>query len=264
MGYRLPTLWMVWVLGVAACADDDESDDLSAVVIGEITVPLDVRKVAVRTREAPIGNLVADAILEAHPEADLALLNGGNLRHDEETRPDGLYPAGPWSEAMLRELLRFDFQPGLDNPLALITVTGAQLKDALERSVANINELEPDPDDSPQSRGWFLHVAGATYRADLSRQAQVVSEGFEEVLVAGDRIVEMTVGGVAVTPEATYRVVTIAFLAEGQDGHISLRDGTERMVLVGSSADATRAYLMAHSPVTPAVEGRIVIEKTAE
>src|SRR5512143_308896 len=51
-------------------------------VVGQTTVALDITKKTVRSREAPVGDLVADAVLEAdadaHPVA--ALQNAGGIR----------------------------------------------------------------------------------------------------------------------------------------------------------------------------------------
>ena len=66
-----------------------------------------------RYAENPLGNLFTDLMRVAHPEADVALTNGGGLRAD--------LPSGPLTYGAL--YLAFPF----DNRFATLEVTGAQL-----------------------------------------------------------------------------------------------------------------------------------------
>jgi len=244
--------------GVAGCTDD--GDDPSRMV-GTIAVELDVRKVVVRSQESLVHNLMAEAVHRGIPEADVVLINGGNLRFDPTTRPDGRYPAGEWTEAMIAELLPFDFDDF--GSQMVVTLTGDQLESVFERSVANLQEVAPAESASEQLKGWFLSAHGARYRADLARQGQVLDDTLTRVTIEGDRIVELTVDGVPIDPAATYRVSGNEFIMTGMDGHVALAAGTDRVVLDRTSADMLLDYLESASPVTAALDGRIVIEKTA-
>jgi 5'-nucleotidase len=252
------TFLLLSALALVACGGADEPDH-AAIELGEVTVELDTYWSSIRTGEALAGNLVADAVRAGVPEAELVLVNGGAIRFDEQARPDGIYPPGRWSEATLRELLRFDFLPERSNSIVLVTLSGAELKSVLERSVASLVVAHPGRDDTEQARGWFLHLAGGTYLATLDRQAQVVSESFDEVLIEGERIREITVGGRIVEADDQIRVATTNFLADGLDGHVALVAGRERVATGKSSADYLRERLLASSPLTPALDGRIVI-----
>jgi 2',3'-cyclic-nucleotide 2'-phosphodiesterase (5'-nucleotidase family) len=64
-------------------------------------------------QESPEGNLVADLMLAARPEADVALTNGGGLRAD--------LPVGPLTYGAL-----YQAQP-FDNLFAIVRITGKQL-----------------------------------------------------------------------------------------------------------------------------------------
>ena len=73
--------------------------------------------------ESPLGNLFADAILAAVPGADLAIGMGGRragLRRD--------LPAGPLTRGPLYDVFAFD------NRIVRLTMTAAQVEQALERS----------------------------------------------------------------------------------------------------------------------------------
>jgi 5'-nucleotidase len=75
-----------------------------------------------RKLESPLGNLFADLMRRAHPEADLALVNGGSLRAD--------IPAGPLTYGHLFEANPFD------NRFALLHLTGRDLQRLVERNLA--------------------------------------------------------------------------------------------------------------------------------
>lgn len=61
---------------------------------------------------------------------------------------------------------------------------------------------------------------------------------------------ELKINGVAVLPDASYRVTMNSFLADGGDGFTVFTQGTEPLVGV-ADLDALVAYLGAHSPVAP-------------
>lgn len=68
---------------------------------------------AERAAECALGNLFTDLMLEAHPGADAAIINGGGLRAD--------LPAGPVTYGALYQCMPFD------NRYAVVRMTGAEL-----------------------------------------------------------------------------------------------------------------------------------------
>ncbi|MBI4618353.1 MAG: 5'-nucleotidase C-terminal domain-containing protein, partial [Planctomycetes bacterium] len=154
------------------------------VVICEIEAGLDADREAVRRRECPLGNAVADAMLDAaaRTEAQIAIVNGGGIR-------DSL-KAGP---VTYEDLVRV--QP-FTNTLVVLELTGAELRTALEHGVSGWDD----------ATGGFLHVSrGTAYEFDLARPP-------------GERIVSVTLGGKPIDPAAIYRVAMTSFLAAGGDG----------------------------------------------
>ncbi len=73
--------------------------------------------------ESPLGNLFADLTLEAVPDADVAILNGGGLRAD--------LPAGPLTYGALYAAMPFD------NRLARVKMTAADLARVLEAHLSH-------------------------------------------------------------------------------------------------------------------------------
>ena len=89
-----------------------------------------------------------------------------------------------------------------------------------------------------------LHVGGGTYAYRFTNPT-------------GHRITAATVGGAAIDPTRIYHVATIDYLLTGGDGHTEFKVGTN--VIFGDiEVDAVSAYMTAHSPLDPKVEGRIV------
>ncbi len=115
--------------------------------------------VATYDAECAEGNLFADLLLKARPQAQVALVNGGGLRAD--------LPAGDLTYGAL-----YDAQP-FDNRVAVVTMTGAQLSQAIAESLGG--------------SGGILSVAGTPARARCEAGVLVVKTRFaedERVLVA--------------------------------------------------------------------------------
>lgn len=215
-------------------------------VIGQTAVELDVQKVTLRSREAPAGDLVADAVLAAStPEGAIAAIqNAGGIRPELCRGGERLsIPAGPITEADVEDLLPFE------NYVAIVTLTGAELKSALERSVSALPE---------ETEGWFVQVAGLTFAGDCTRQRQILSNDGTVIVTEGDRVTAITVGGVAWDALASYKIATNDYVAAGEDGFLSMRDGSSRATALLLN-DALKSHLAVASPVSPTGTGRIAL-----
>lgn len=194
------------------------------VVIGRTAVDLDARNSVVRAREAPLGNLVADAIREA-VGAQIAITNGGGIR------TNAVLPAGPIRRRDVVAWLPFG------NVVVKVEVTGAQVRAALENGVSQVEQLA----------GRFPQVSGLRFAFDPSKPP-------------GQRIVWVKVGERPLDESATYTLATNDYMLRGGDGYQSLQGGR---VLVDPAAGPLMAevvarYIEARGTVSPAVEGRIV------
>jgi 2',3'-cyclic-nucleotide 2'-phosphodiesterase (5'-nucleotidase family) len=159
-------------------------------VIGKTTVDLDSRIDTVRTGEARIGNLIADALRDSLG-ADLALTNGGGIRGNR------VLVAG---STLTRKDILSELPFG--NLAVLIELNGADLLMALESGVSGVE----------QKAGRFPQTAGLTIVYDPK------AEG-------GKRLRSVAVGGKPVVPDALYRVATSDYMAAGGDGYAALSRG---------------------------------------
>jgi 2',3'-cyclic-nucleotide 2'-phosphodiesterase (5'-nucleotidase family) len=195
------------------------------VALGTTAVELDSRNATVRTREAAIGNLFADAMRSAL-KTDAAVTNGGGIRAGK------VYAAG--SAITRRDILA---ELPFNNRLVEIEISGADLRRALENGLAQL----------PAAGGRFPQVSGIAIEVDLKRPA-------------GDRIVAISVGGAPLDDARIYKVAVNDFLARGGDGYVWFRDAKHVLQESDSPllANAVMAYVRNLGTVHTAVEGRIV------
>ncbi|GLR78954.1 5'-nucleotidase C-terminal domain-containing protein (plasmid) [Azospirillum oryzae] len=198
--------------------------DLAA-VIGTTATELDSRKDVVRSREASMGNLIADALRDAL-KADVAITNGGGIR------ADALHPAG---STLTRKDIFAELPFG--NVGVLVEMSGQDLISTLEHGVGKVEE----------KAGRFPQVSGLTMTYDPKAPA-------------GRRVTSVMVGGKPLDPQATYRVATNDYMLKGGDGYAAF---PRAKVIVDASGAVLLAtivmnYVEAKKTVAPAVDGRIV------
>jgi len=202
---------------VAAIVDADrkQAEKVTARVVGSTAMPLQQD----RNPDTPLGNLVADAILEYGRTqgwgTELAFYNGAGLRAD--------LPAGTITYGALFTVLPFQ------NVVTSVDLSGEQVRGVLEDASGNAGRLHP---------------AGVTWTYRFENQPN-------------QRVLSASVGGRPLEATRTYHVATIDFLLYGGDGHTGFAKGTN--VIYGDfDVDAVAAYIAAHSPVDPRPDGRVV------
>ena len=195
------------------------------VTLATTAVELDSRNATVRTREAAIGNLFADA-MRSSLNADAAVTNGGGIRAGKVYNPG--------SAITRRDILA---ELPFNNRVVEIEINGGDLRRALENGLSQL----------PAAGGRFPQVSGLAIEVDLKRPA-------------GDRIVAISVGGAPLDDARIYKVAINDFLARGGDGYVWFRDAKHILPESDSPllANAVMAYVKNLGTVRAAVEGRIV------
>lgn len=195
-------------------------------VIGSLTGSA-TRTPAAGYADSNLGNLIADAqladdtIIGMYEPPVIAFMNPGGIRADMDA-----------GEVTYGEA--FTVQP-FNNYLVSLSLTGDQIYALLTEQVTGAN-------------------AG-------SNKVLQVSEGFSYTLTRTGAVDgSVLLDGVAIDRNATYRVVTNNFLADGGDGFATFRLGTDRLI-GGLDIDAFADYLIATSPTTPPSSGRIVDQR---
>jgi len=204
------------------------SDDFSReteVTIAKTDVELDSRNATIRTREAAIGNLFADA-MRVSMKAEAAVINGGGIRSGK------VY--APGSMIRLKDVLA---ELPFNNRVVVVEITGADLLLAMENGLAQV----------PVPAGRFPQVSGM----------KVV---FDPKLPIRKRVLSLEVAGKPVEPTRVYRVAILDFLARGGDDYTTFRAAKR----VTPDADApllaneVTKYLKSLGTVKTVAEGRIV------
>jgi 5'-nucleotidase/UDP-sugar diphosphatase len=192
--------------------------------IATLAAPLDSRIRVVRSEEAAIGNLVADALRKAE-NADIAIFNGGGIRGNR------LYPIGT-------KLRRRDIVEELPfgNKTVAARVSGKAVLAALENGFSEL--------DRPSGR--FPQISGIEVTVDRSAPL-------------GQRVRSVVIAGEVLDPSRSYRLATNDFLARGGDGYFMLAgeiraSGDSGVRLV---AQDVIAHVEAAKIVEARTEGRI-------
>lgn len=178
--------------------------------------------------ESPLGDIIADAQLaatsgETAGGAVIAFTNPGGIRADI-VRKDG-------GEVSFADV--FSAQP-FRNQLVTMTLTGQQIRDALEQQWA-------DP-----KRPRILQVSkGFSFTWDGAKGD-------------GERIdpERMTLDGTKIEPAARYRVTLNNYLSVGGDGFTVFTEGADQRTGV-YDVDALYDYFRANSPIGPGAGSRI-------
>ena len=105
------------------------------------------------------------------------------------------------------------------NTIRAVKVTGAQLKDWLERSAGIFNQITPGRADqvliNPDFPSYnFDVIDGVSYQIDLSQPSKYGPKG-EDLNPGANRIVNLTLGGQPVDPAAEFIVATNNYRAGG-------------------------------------------------
>ena len=241
------------------------------VAFGSTSVYLEGRRGAVRTEETNLGNLTADANLDAAKRVDptvvASIKNGGGMRASigvtvgvGELPP----PANPLVGKAEGDISQLDIENTLrfNSGLSLLTLTAAQLLEVVEHAVA---EAQPGV-----STGQFPQVGGLAFSYDMSQPA---GERVRSLIITDSDGNPMDIvaqnGGVVGDRDRTFRIVTRDFLADGGDDYpypnypdtnrVELpgvmteeqSGGGADFVAPGTEQDALAEYLAANFSETP-------------
>ena len=192
--------------------------------LGETAVPLIGEELEIRNYETNLGNWVVDQFRGFDEDADIAFINAGSLRANQNI------PPGSITQRHLEELLPYD------SDLVRVELDRNQLDAVLERAT----------EDWP-GKGHWLQISGFAFTHD-PRKAK------------GDRVDTIKLwqdGKLMNLPNRPLRAVTYKFLLEGGDGFNML--GSLKGVSIGGRLkEQLRKNLEAEKkPIQPQVDGRI-------
>lgn len=209
--------------------DDEVEDDPQMVAVikkwndklntitGEKVTKIPVALTRLYGEESLMGNMVADAILGAYPEYDLALTNSGGLRQDID--------AGEVTVGNLISAFPFP------NTIVQLEIKGSDL------------------------RRIFEH--GARLTNGILQASKGVEMAYDERKPMGSRVTEIKIKGAPLDDNKTYKVLTSNFLADGGDGFLDFKKTLSYKNTGVQILDAMVKYLKKFDTYTPKIEGRV-------
>lgn len=182
--------------------------------VAKLAVPSISKNLMSNADESPLGQIVADAILASGRKwgAQIAFTNTGGVRTSLEAGSGNMVNVG-----QVQAVLPFG------NEIVVMNLTGAQIIALLEGQWSG-NEAE--------KRGLLQVSEGFGYAWDASKPK-------------GQRIVRDSVrlNGVPIDDDASYRVAVYNFLADGNDGFVIFRQGSNRAATGVRDVDSLRSHL---------------------
>ena len=174
--------------------------------------------------ETALGNLIADG-MKAATKTDFAFMNVGGIR-------DEIKKAGPitWGDL-------FAIQP-FGNDIVTMNITGEQVRILLNQQFA-------------ADRNRIMQISGLKYT-------------WTNNLPLGQKVLDIYLpNGSKIDPNKVYSVTVNNFMADGGDGFVVLKQGTNRVTRM-TDIDAFIDYVKSFTgPVSAQIEGRILIDKVA-
>lgn len=238
---------LIGCLFVSGCvAYNQTCPQKSGEIVGETLRSLDLRQSLLRTRESPVGNLLADALLAEVEGADLALVPATLFERESGCGEKDFLDRGRLDRSDIEALL-----PSKEKVI-LVTVTSEDLRRVLERSVSYLASTEDNP--------MFLQVAGVLFTADCVEAAQTLTPDGKDVLFPGARVqaASIFVHGMPAAPGQSFKLATVATLVASASGYVDLaRPGKVLVDTLKTPKDILIDHLRKVSPVDPKLEARM-------
>lgn len=183
--------------------------------VAKLAVPSISMELMPDADESPLGQLLADGILASGRQwgAQIAFTNTGGIRTSLDAGTGNVVTA-----AQVQAAIPFS------NEIVVMSLSGAQIMALLEGQWGG---SEAD------KRGLLQVSQGFSYAWDRAKPV-------------GQRIVRGSVqlNGISIEDGASYRVAVYNYLADGNDGFVTFRQGSERAATGVRDVDSLRSYLV--------------------